>query len=81
MTEFEKEFLNNIDKTFKWIARDKDGELNVYRNKPYKMREYGCWETDSRFCSLKCFSHLFHFIIWEDLEPKKLEDLRNVELS
>lgn len=77
MTEAEKVILNNMDKSFKWIARDKDGDLNVYRNKPYKMKECGCWETDSRYCPLICFGHLFSFVIWEDKEPVKLEDLRN----
>lgn len=77
MTQFEKEFLDNIDKSFKWIARDKDGELNVFKNKPHKEKYNNCWDTDTRYCPLICFGHLFSFITWEDKEPIKLEDLRN----
>lgn len=77
MTEVEKTIINNIDKSFKWIARDKNKDLFVFKNKPYKCKDTQRWETDALFTSLIGFNHLFEFISYEDKEPVKLEDLRN----
>ena len=33
-TDTEKRILEATDKSYKWIARDKDGELDIYEEKP-----------------------------------------------
>lgn len=72
LIEIERTILENIDKEYKWIARDNDGFLGIYRKKPsknYNLRwEYG---RGAYFY----FTHLFQFIKWEDDEPYKIEDL------
>lgn len=73
LTEDEKVILRNIDKTFEWIARDNDGSLFAYEDKPLKTDDYG-W--DSINCmSLGLFNHLFQFVKHEDNEPYLIEDL------
>lgn len=67
LTEDEKVILRNIDKTFKWIARDGDGSLFAYEDKPLKTDD-SAW--DSINCmSLGLFNHLFNFVKFDDKEP------------
>ena len=76
LTDDEKVILRNIDKEFKYIARDEDGDLNVYIEKPEKsiakiIASY--WRGTCKFFSY--YNHLFQFIKWEDKEPYLIEDL------
>ena len=64
--------LANLDYDFKYIARDEDGDLYVYTNKPSKF--YNCWNGHDG-CDLSAFNHLFQFVKWEDEEPYYIPDL------
>lgn len=72
LTKNEKAILESIDKDYKWIARDDDGYLHVYKTKPYK--DDGWWKMSS-FKSFSLFNHLFKFIQWEDDEPYNIQEL------
>lgn len=72
LTDDERAILRNIDKDCKWIARDNDGFLSIYRNKPAKTCDL-CWGSGRG--TYFCFKHLFQFIKWEDEEPYLIEDL------
>ena len=75
LTEDEKVILRNIDKEYKWIARDDDGLLCVYKEKPTKD-DYDGWNDSAfSFASLWAFDNLFQFIKWEDDEPYSIEEL------
>lgn len=77
LTDDEKAILRNIDKNYKWIARDNDGMLFVFTVKPFKMDYYWKCEDedeDDAFC-VYLFNHLFQSIKWEDEEPYFIEDL------
>lgn len=64
--------LKNIDPTFKYIARDEDGELFLYDIKPAKS--YGQWWVKGcKSCDFRCYNHLFKDISWEDEEPTLIE--------
>lgn len=71
LTEDEKVILRNIEKKYKWIARDEDGSLCAYESKPKKTNFF--WFAE--FYGHLCYSHLFQFIKWEDEEPLLIEDL------
>ena len=76
-TEIEKTIARNIDKEYKWMARDNDGNLYVYEGKPKK--EESSWYSDG--CSLFFqFSHLFSAIKWEDEEPTLISDIYNPQV-
>lgn len=64
LTEAERVILENLPKEYKWIARDKAGDLYVYADSPEK----------SDFI-LSIFNHLFQFIKWEDEKPWNIEEL------
>ena len=73
-TDDELCILRNIDKEYKWIAKDRDGDLWIYTNKPKK--EYDRYWKDCSsskslsFEPLDIFKNsLFTEIEWEDDEP------------
>ena len=73
-TDDELCILRNIDKEYKWIAKDRDGDLWIYTNKPKK--EYDRYWRDCSsskslsFEPLDIFKNsLFTEIEWEDDEP------------
>ena len=72
-TEDEKTILRNIDKKWKWIARDKNTNLWLFENSPYKNNDNHCWCCGmGGYCYLKMFNHLFQSIQWEDEEPVEI---------
>ena len=65
--------LRNIDKGYKWIARDEDDKgMFAYEFKPTK----GCysWIDGGDSASIYGFNHLFQSIKWEDEEPVYIDD-------
>ena len=76
LTRLEYELLRYWNKRYKYIARDKDYYLYVYKDRPYKSEDV--WVT---FCSRgsieKDFYDFFKFISWADKEPMSIEELLN----
>ena len=74
--QFSQETLNFfkcIDKKFEWIAKDKDGEVCIYINKPKK--EDVSWDNFSFYKPLDIIKDsLFDEILWEDEEPIYIDD-------
>ena len=72
--------LKNIDKKYKWIARDKVdrdeydnyGNLNIYLGKPNKSTV--SWLPSDEYCEFHAYNHLFQSIKWEDEEPVYVGD-------
>lgn len=76
LTDDEIVILKNIDKQWKWIARDKNGKLFLYANKPCKSEAGEGWfYRTGDFDSLIFFDHLFQFVNWEDEEPYSIGEL------
>lgn len=74
-TEDEKIIARNIDKKYKWIARDKCGVLFAFPDMPIK-KETGIWGCDCYVCINALFGQgLFNSIKWEDDEPTLIEDI------
>lgn len=70
-TEDEKVILRNLPEEYRWIARDKDDHLWIYRRKPEKSSSCGEWHCFDEIVihEINEFSHLFQCIQWEDDEP------------
>lgn len=66
--------LRNIDKKYKWIARDESGSLCIFDEKPKKSEEMWDNVICSDFIELNCYNHLFNSIQWEDEEPIRIDD-------
>ena len=75
LTEDEKVILKNLPKRFKWITRDKDGNLFIYCEKPIKRESSWISETLFDWFGIWIFNHLFSFIKWQDEGPYLIEDL------
>lgn len=69
----ERVILENVNKEYKWIARDMQGRLYIYNSKPEKTESYWSW-TDN-LLHFMAYNHLFQFIKWEDIEPYNIEEL------
>lgn len=72
ITNDEKTILSNLDPDFKYISRDKNNVLYVYKYKPNKT--IWTWE-ETRYDVLNVFNHLFAMVKWEDEEPWAIEEL------
>ena len=68
-TKDEKVILRNLDKKWKWIARDKNTHLWLFTNRPHKNDNLYCWSGTVEYCSFEMFSHLFQSIQWGDDKP------------
>ena len=76
LSEAERIILENIDKEYKWIARDECGDLVLHAIEPHK--EYMCntWINDEAEDDiLSPFNNLFQFITWNDSEPYNITEL------
>lgn len=78
ITSKEKKFLDLLLPNYKYIAREKNGFLLVYTEKPIKILE--TWGLAN--CALmNMFDIKFDFIKWEDKEPWGIEDLKKLEVK
>lgn len=75
LSDAERVILENIDKDYEWICRDKNGYLNVYIGKPTKNEEGSIWVWHTDYREINVFPNLFQFIKWEDENPYNIEEL------
>lgn len=77
LSEGERVILKNLDKRWKWIVRNENGELNIFEEEPFRSTQanywVSSWETESDY--LGAFSHLFKFINFEDEYAYNIEQL------
>lgn len=73
LTEAERTILQNVDKKYKYIARDKNGNLYMYEDRP--TRGISMWINSIISTHMRVFNHLFQFVQWEDTNPYNIEEL------
>lgn len=73
LSEAEYHILKNAKQEWKWIARDKDGDLFLYGNTPSKSNAY--WIDERGDIDLTIYNHLFPFVKWEDDKPWRITEL------
>ena len=74
-TDDELCILRNIDKEYKWIARDEeDGGICIFIEKPLRKNHIWDLERSSHYMFFSCYNHLFNSIQWEDEEPVYIDD-------
>ena len=72
-------FFKCIDKKYKWIAKDKSGDIFGFEEKPKKDKYvWLCKEYDYCLDNTCCIDglnqSLFNEILWEDEEPIRIDD-------
>lgn len=81
LTEDEIVILRNLDKKWKWIARDENGCLCVYDKIPQKGK-YELWLATNDYERMNVFKKgIFQFIKWTDSEPYNIEELLKGEME
>lgn len=65
-----------INKNYEYIARDCDGQLYVFMEKPHKDESF--WKTDGYYSMLEMFSVLFRFVKFEDEEPTSIREVLKI---
>ena len=73
LTIEEVNILQNIDIAYNYIARDKDGDLFLYSEKPIRNKKDGIWNVGGKIhpkaiAQFQIFNHLFTDLKWEN-EP------------
>lgn len=72
LTKFEYEYLKVTKKEgFNFIARDKNNNLYLYSNKPWK--DEIDWDYEDR--TTPVFAELFKFVKWEDEESYSIDEI------
>lgn len=67
-----------IDDKYKWLARDRDGELRAYEYKPSKEEINDIWGDEKTSFTIKEVDERFSFIRWENELPTKISDIANI---
>ena len=82
LTSREKNFLDSLLPSCKYIARDNSNELYIYNKKPTRM-DCDWYLNDGILCliSTRVFGNIFDFIKWEDEEPLSIEDLKKLKVK
>lgn len=75
LSDTERAILSAVYPTYKYIARDKDGELFVYKVKPVKNDTKYCCDMYTDYSDFKAFNHLFKFVSWGDENPHQIVSL------
>lgn len=78
ITSREKNFLDLLLPNYKYIAKDKNGFLLAYTEKPIKILE--TWGM-ANCVLINMFDIKFDFIKREDEEPWHIEDLKKLEVK
>ena len=79
----DRAFLEYIREEYKYIARDKNGELFIYEKEPRKSDDRVHWNSiysNDLFCLNRRFSIQFPMVKWSDEEPWLIEDLKKLEV-
>jgi hypothetical protein len=74
LTTFELSMAKQLAKDrYKWIARNADGKLYVFSNKPLKQQLE--WSDVSCCAEVPVPENDYSFITWADVEPTNLQKI------
>jgi len=73
LSDVERVILMNIDKEYKYIARDKDEEIAIFKDRPIRVHDYWSAEYAANFT----FTNLFKMVKWQNEHPTNISDLLN----
>lgn len=77
LSKFEHEYLKIAKENgYNFIARDKNNNLYLYSNKPWKAEND--WDYEDR--TTPVFAELFKFVKWENESPMLIEELLKCEV-
>ena len=81
ISKMDRAFLEYLREGYKYVARDENGDLFVYKTQPRKMEKYCNWTTSGGCLNLYLhFNVDFPMVKWEDDKPWLIEDLKKLEV-
>nr|DAO24871.1 MAG TPA: hypothetical protein [Caudoviricetes sp.] len=75
----DRTFLDYVPDDYKYMARDEDGRLFIYKERPRRGSEM--WIYDSEWFGIHKVKVRFPMVKWEDEEPWLIEDLKKLEVT
>ena len=82
LTDFERALLDYmVDAGYQYIARDDEGQIEFFFDKPQKLLSLWCCSEESTKDTIEnpymsyFDNNLFSSVTWKDKEPTKIEDL------
>lgn len=75
----DRTFLDYVPDDYKYMARDEDGRLFIYKERPRKGREIWLYYTE--LFGIHNAKVRFPMVKWEDEEPWLIEDLKKLEVT
>ena len=72
--------LEYVKDDYKYIARNKDGDLYLHINEPKRGFAYWVSAPAMEDANIKSFDVDFPMIKWEDSEPWLIEDLKHLQI-
>lgn len=70
-----KDVLKHISEDFRWIAKDENGRVFIYKEKPEKQRNCVWYSSENRRFD-DILKHLdFNWLSWEDEEPVNFREV------
>ena len=76
----ERLILERIVGIYSYMARNRDGSLFLYSDKPSKDKDILCrWFVTKGLVFKTWYSELFQMVQWSDLEPTKISALLGEE--
>lgn len=78
-TENEQRVLNHLPEKIKWFARNEDGNLKFFKEKPLRQKRAGnvVWTSQETTYSANMFKHLFPNVTYLNLEPTEVVKTEN----
>lgn len=74
LSDAERVILENVDKEYKWMAKDRTGKIYIYKEKP--VSSHGVWSCEiNKTATMYQFGDLFKMIDSEAWEPTLIADL------
>lgn len=83
LTKNEKLFLSLLKEAWKYMARDKDGDLLIYNKQPFKNIDVWNLAGGNYVCinNLLLDSCKFTMVKWRDEKPWLIEDLKKLSVE
>ena len=77
ISDTERAILSAVYPTYKYIARDEDGGLCLFKIEPekYEIMWKALGNYDTLYCDFSAFNHLFKFVSWNDKNPRLISTL------
>ena len=71
----EEIILSLVDKKYKYITRDFNGNLFLWGTKPKKNKDNREWDSDGLYCNFTMFNGFFVDIQYSDPQPFKFSTM------